>query len=1278
MTSSFIQEQVQRLLQQASEALTVFDWDKVRKSCEAVIALDPNNSDARALLAAEERAQVKSHPPAISFVPQADSAPSPLPSSFANGRYAAKKLLGEGGKKRVYLAHDTKLDRDVAFALIKADGLDEDGRQRVTREAQAMGRLGDHPCLMPIHDTGEEDGLPYLVLPLMPGGDVEGLLEKADDHRLPLERALDIAKQVARGLEFAHSKGIVHRDLKPGNVWLTQDGTVKIGDFGLAVAVDKSRMTQAGMMVGTAAYMAPEQAMGAEVTPQADLYSLGAMLYELVTGRPPFVGDESVAIITQHLNTPPVAPSWHRPDCPPALETLVLRLLEKDPSKRPASAKEVLQALEGIDLSVPVAPAPEAKAAQPTNPIYRRTFVGREAELKQLQAAFDGAVSGQGALAMVVGEPGIGKTSLCEQLATYVAMRGGKTLVGHSYEEGSLSLPYLPFVEAMRSYVLARDPAALKQELGTAATDVARIVSEIRERLDVEPRQAGDPEDDRWRLLQSVSTFLRNAAAVQPLVIVLEDLHWADRGTLDLLLHIARNLQGTRILIVGTYRDIEVDRQHPLSAALGEMRRGVPFGRVLLRGLTPDEVHRMLNALTGQEARWTMAEAIHRQTEGNPLFIQEVMRYLVEEGYIAHEGGKWARTGDEAPEAFIPEGLRDVIGRRLTRLSDECNRVLSIAAVIGRDFDLAVLQKVSGLSEDDLLNALEEADHAAVIEERPRVGANLSYRFTHAFFRQTLYEEIFGGRRVRLHQQVGRALEDIYPRNLKDHASELAEHFGQSSEESDLSKAVLYSRLAAERAMGVFAYSEAVRLLEQALKAQEVLDPEDKEAKCDLLLNLGDALLPAGEPHRVFDAVAEKALSLAETLDDRGRAARACRLAGDAIHHYGGAQLWQTPEWKKWAMRADLYAQPGSIDRVYADVALALAERVTVGKGERAWDLAQRAVSLARDLNESEAFFRAAQLYLMGTAPDTWEIAYRLAGELAEQSTVGVSTWTLGQVLGNVGSMLLAGGDRSRAERTWGRMEEVAKRSNDRFLQLRCIVRQANIEVLDGRLTEAVAAGERSLSLGEELGSAIYGEQARATAAFRPLLYLGRVEEALSIIERLQGESPLRWGRYVVGLAHLGRREEAAAALASGRDMNRSPPRLAWLVNVLESANLLRDVETAASAAEQLAPFAENLQTGGNDLACIPRHLADGAVLQGNVANAVILYQQAIDVCAKVRFRPELALSHLGLAELLLDHYPNEHADAIAHLDTAIAEFRDMKMLPSLERALRRKQTLGA
>jgi hypothetical protein len=374
------------------------------------------------------------------------------------------------------------------------------------------------------------------------------------------------------------------------------------------------------MIVGTVAYMSPEQAMAGAVTPKTDLYSLGAMLYEMVAGRPPFVGENAIAVVGQHIKTPPVSPAWHRADLPPALEALILQLLEKDPQKRPESASAVVQVLESIE-SGKLEEGKESRT-QAENPIYRRVFVGREAELRQLQSAFDDAMSGRGSLTMVVGEPGIGKTALCEQLSTYVTLRGGRTLAGHCYEEGSLSLPYLPFVESLRSYVLSCETADLQKELGTGAGDVARIVSEIRERLKIKLRPPKDPEEERYRLLHAVAGFLSNAAKVQPLLLVLEDLHDADKGTLDMLTHVSRHLAGTRLLFVGTYRDVEVDRSHPLSAALAELQRMSSYGRVLLRGLNADEVRRMLESIARQEVPWGLAEAVHRQTEGNPLFVQ--------------------------------------------------------------------------------------------------------------------------------------------------------------------------------------------------------------------------------------------------------------------------------------------------------------------------------------------------------------------------------------------------------------------------------------------------------------------------------------------------------------------------------------------------------------------------------------------------------------------------------------------------------------------------------
>ena len=270
-----------------------------------------------------------------------------LPTSFEDGRYEVNSLLGEGAMKRVYLVNDTLLDREVAFALIKYEGLNDADRKRILQEAQTMARLGDHPNIMPIYELGDEDGQPYMVLPLMAGGTVEELLgrEKAG---LSLDSVLEVARDVCQGLDFAHSKGVIHRDLKPSNVWLTSAAVAKIGDFGIAFSAAYTRMTDSGHVLGTVHYMSPEQAMGGEIDERSDLYSLGSMLYELVVGTPPFQGSHPVAIISQHINSQPAAPSEYRAECPPTMDALILSMLEKDPSDRPSSAGVVLGDLEKI------------------------------------------------------------------------------------------------------------------------------------------------------------------------------------------------------------------------------------------------------------------------------------------------------------------------------------------------------------------------------------------------------------------------------------------------------------------------------------------------------------------------------------------------------------------------------------------------------------------------------------------------------------------------------------------------------------------------------------------------------------------------------------------------------------------------------------------------------------------------------------------------------------------------------------------------------------------
>ncbi|MFQ6030766.1 MAG: serine/threonine-protein kinase, partial [Dehalococcoidia bacterium] len=523
MASERIQRRIERLLDQIEAEADQRNWEEVHQLARQILGFAPDNTDALAFLTVAEQSllpagQTTAPVAAPMGTPAPEvSAPSlDQPTSFANGRYEVKRFLGEGGRKKVYLAHDSLLDRDVAFALIKTEGLDEVSRTRITREAQAMGRLGSHPHIVTVFDLGEHPSVetgqasqPYMVTELMGGGDLEGVVEDAPDHRLPLEQAISIAQETCQGLEFAHSRGIVHRDLKPGNVWLTAEGVAKIGDFGLAVAIDRSRLTSEGMMVGTVSYMPPEQAMGGEVTPRADLYSLGAMLYEMVTGRPPFLGDDTVAIIGQHINTPPVAPTWHCPECPRPLEALILRLLAKDPAERPASATDVLAALESLDLTVPTDIFQSAEESHTLDSLAGGVFVGRQREMGDLKAALEDALSGRGRLVTLVGEPGIGKTRTAQELATYAGLRGGQVLWGRCYEEQGMP-PYWPWVQAIRSYVREQDPEQLRSEMGTGAADIAEVVSDVKERLpDLRPPpQMESPEQARFRLFDSITAFL--------------------------------------------------------------------------------------------------------------------------------------------------------------------------------------------------------------------------------------------------------------------------------------------------------------------------------------------------------------------------------------------------------------------------------------------------------------------------------------------------------------------------------------------------------------------------------------------------------------------------------------------------------------------------------------------------------------------------------------------------------------------------------------------------
>jgi len=1198
--------------------------------------------------------------PAATAAPS--SPPATHPTSFANGRYQVKQVLGEGGKKKVYLAHDTTLDREVAFSLIKTEGLDDTSRTRIQREAQAMGRLGSHPHIVTVFDLGQEQGQPYMVTELMGGGDVERLIDNAPDHRLPLEQVITIAQEVCRGLEFAHGRGIVHRDLKPGNVWLSSDGTAKIGDFGLAVALDRSRLTTEGMMVGTVAYMPPEQAMGGEVTPRSDLYSLGAMLYEMVTGRPPFLGDDSVAIIGQHINTPPVAPTWHSSECPRALEAVILRLLAKDPAERPASASDVLAALEGVDLTAAVELSEEE--AQPLDSLAGGVFVGRQREMGELKACLEDALSGRGRLVTLVGEPGIGKTRTAQELATYAGLRGAQVLWGRCYEEQGMP-PYWPWVQAIRSYVRERDPDQLRSEMGAGAADIAEVVSDVKERLpDLKPPPALDsPEQARFRLFDSITSFLKTASQKQPLVLVLDDLHWADQPSLLLLQFVGRELGNSRLLLLGTYRDVELSRQHPLAESLGELTRERLFQRVLLRGLSRQDVERFIEVATGVMPPSGLTEAVHTQTEGNPLFVTEVVRLLVQEGELTADPSTGSGRAEERDSwtVRIPEGVREVIGRRLNRLSQRCNETLTIASVIGREFELRQLAPlVEDMSQDRLLEVLEEALSARVIEELPQsVGR---YQFTHALIQETLSGELTLTRRVRLHARIAETLEELYGDNAEAHAAELAHHFAEAQTVLGVDKLVKYSLLAGERALEAYAWEEALGHFQRGLAAGEGQAMDGQTAQ--LLFGLGRAEV-ANAGQGGFAGVVG---SLGRAFDYYAETGDAERAVAVALEHPGTPFANSTDVTELFARALALVpADSHHAGRLLARYGNQLG--TVEGDYEAAQGAFEQALVIARREGDAGLELRTlANACRVAARHCRWQESLRL----------GLQAIDLAQQVDDPLSEVPARHWASASAALLGDLEEARKLAEAALAPAERLRHRSTLDIaLDTNATVSLMAGD--FKAARELNDRVLAVSPQDTPALRTRLLLDCQSGELSA-EAYQdrvARIPLfqAFTGYILGTAYaFEEAEETARAALSNQS---TEP----LTRVIHRAALgLMAVYNADpdAAREQYAGLRGIRGTFYLGTIADDRLLGLLCHTMRDLGQAVAHFEDALSFCRK-GFRPELAWTCCEYADTLLQrNEPGDREKAVALLDESLAISSDLGMRPLMERVLARREILTA
>ena len=775
-----------------------------------------------------------------------------FPQGARVGPYEVLDQLGAGGMGEVYRAHDPRLGRDIALkvirrALVGDSGAEEDALERLLREATLASAL-NHPNIVTIYETGTVGSDRYIAMELVEGRTLRQLASEG----LPLERTVGIARQIAEALAVAHGALIVHRDIKPDNVMIRPDGYVKLLDFGLArlhhaavAAGPTGPMTEPGLIIGTIGYMAPEQARGETAAPEADIFAFGAMLYELVTGRHPFIAASQLGTLHALMWETPEPPSLVNPEVPRALDQIIVETLQKDPRLRPG-AGEVLYRL-GLAHDSSIATSLSAVAVSHRGSRASRALVGRDLEMDALLHEFERAERGKGRVVVLSAEAGVGKTTILDAFVRLLEDRNEAVRVGRGRcsERLAGTEAYLPVLEVLDSLQRNEQHGSLSRLLRALAPSWYVQIMPPSENDSSAARLAADVAiGSQERLKREIATLLEEVTRMHPVVLCFDDVHWADPSTTDLIGYLAHRIDYMRLLIIATCRPSELAQaKHPfLPLKLDLVARGAC--REIVPGPLDEAAISRYLALQFADHSFPrgFAAVIHQRTEGHPLFVVDLLRDLRRRQVLRQQDGAWILAEELASlQKAMPESVRSLVQRKIDALDDDDRRLLGAASVQGTDFDTAVLAAVLDRPEEDIENRLErlEREHALVRfvdeEEMPHRPLTLRYRFAHNVYHHAFDVSLRVTRRAALSRAIAEELIKRLGGQPCDCAADIALLL-ESARESV--RAAEYWNQAAHASARLYAHDETERLAVRGLALLEAEPDSPQKAAAELGLQM--------------------------------------------------------------------------------------------------------------------------------------------------------------------------------------------------------------------------------------------------------------------------------------------------------------------------------------------------------------------------------------------------------------------------------------------------------